>query len=52
MPLDLLVYRADSLALPPVRRIAADDPYFVGLREGWSSRMRQTFRDLPSPDWL
>lgn len=52
MPLDLLVYRSDSLTLAPVRRITADDPYFVGLRDGWSSRMRQTFRDLPSPDWL
>ena len=52
LPLDLLVYRTDSLELPPVRRIGAEDPYFAVLREGWSSRMRQTFRDLPSPDWL
>lgn len=52
LPLDLLVYRRDSFELPPVRRIGADDPYFAGLRDGWSSRMRQTFRDLPSPEWL
>ena len=47
-----LVYRTDTLTLPPVRRIGAEDSYFAGLREGWSSRMRQTFRDLPLPEWL
>jgi putative proteasome-type protease len=52
MPLDMLVYRTDSLALPPVRRIGEDDPYFVALREGWSKRIRQGFRDLPVPEWL
>ncbi|MFC0388780.1 peptidase [Muricoccus vinaceus] len=52
LPLDLLVYRTDTLTLPPVRRIGAEDSYFAGLREGWSSRMRQTFRDLPLPEWL
>ena len=52
LPLDLLVYRTDSFAAPGPRRIGAEDPYFAALREGWSSRLRQTFRDLPPPEWL
>jgi putative proteasome-type protease len=38
--------------VPEVRRVDAEDPYFVILRDGWSSRLRQTFRDLPPPEWL
>jgi len=52
LPLDLMVYRTDTFEVPSIRRINAEDPYFAALREGWSSRMRQTFRDLPSPEWL
>jgi putative proteasome-type protease len=52
LPLDMLVYRADSLELPEVHRIGADDPYFATLQNGWSARMRQAFRDLPPPEWL
>jgi len=52
LPLDLWIYRADSLEMPEVRRIGGDDPYFSVLREGWSNRLRQAFRDLPPPEWM
>jgi putative proteasome-type protease len=52
LPLDMMVYRADTLDTPVVRRIGAEDPYFAALRDGWSGRLRQAFRDLPPPEWL
>lgn len=52
MPLDMLVYRRDSLLLPPVRRIEERDPYFQALRDGWTNRIRGVFRELTPPDWL
>ncbi|WP_376090417.1 peptidase [Roseomonas sp. CCTCC AB2023176] len=52
MPLDMVVYRKDSLAFPPIRRIEENDPYFHDLRDAWTSHIRDLFRDLPAPDWL
>jgi putative proteasome-type protease len=40
MPIDLLVYERDSLALPAVRRIDKEDEYFRRLSKAWSDALR------------
>jgi putative proteasome-type protease len=51
MPLDLLVIRTDGLQVALQRRITEEDPYFRGIREGWSAALREAYRALPPPDW-
>jgi putative proteasome-type protease len=51
MPVDLLVYRKDALAIDIRRRIGEDDPYFRRLREQWSSALREAYLAIPRPDW-
>lgn len=51
MPLDVLVYQADSLALPAGFRVKDDDSYYQGIREQWGSGLQQLLGELPStPD--
>ncbi|MDB5372081.1 MAG: peptidase [Belnapia sp.] len=52
MPIDLLVYRADSFAVTLRRRITEEDPYFRSVSEGWSQALRSAYLALPRPDWL
>lgn len=51
MPLDLLVYRRDSQQIELKRRISEDDPYFQGIRQSWSSALREAYQSIPRPDW-
>lgn len=51
MPLDLLVYEANSLKVKTHVSIGADDPYYQQLRMRWSERLRQAFNDMPHPDY-
>ncbi|MFC4166118.1 peptidase [Teichococcus aestuarii] len=51
MPLDLLVYEADTYAVRLQRRITEEEPYFRGLRESWSEALREAYRRMPAPDW-
>jgi len=51
LPIDLLVYRRDALEIALKRRITADDPYFLNLRERWSEALREAYRTMPEPDW-
>ncbi len=48
MPLDLLVYRKDSLQVPTGYRVAEGDPYFEGVRQQWCSGLRALLMELPS----
>jgi len=50
-PLDLLVYKRDSLRVDIHRRILEDDPYFRNVRERWSSALREAYLHIPRPDW-
>lgn len=50
LPLDLCLYEADSLCLPTIRRIEADDPYFRTISEGWGDALKRAFESLPNPD--
>lgn len=43
MPLDLLLYRTDALAVALSKRIDKDDPYFQRLSTGWSESLRSAF---------
>ncbi len=52
MPIDLLVYRADSLAVTLRRRITEEDAYFRFVRERWSAALREAYQQLPAPDWM
>ncbi|GEO81564.1 proteasome-type protease [Pararhodospirillum oryzae] len=46
-PIDLLIYRRDTLGAPIRRRFQADDPYLLGVRDLWGEGVRQLFLDLP-----
>jgi putative proteasome-type protease len=51
MPLDLLCYERDSLAVRRRRRFEPGDPYFGALSKRWSDGVRATFKELPEPPW-
>jgi len=51
LPVDLAVYRRDSLKLELRRRITEDDDYFRMIRERWSAALRDAYRAIPRPDW-
>ena len=50
-PIDLMMYRADSLKADGVRRIRDDDAYFTQLRKSWAEGLRRVFAEIPDPDW-
>jgi putative proteasome-type protease len=52
LPIDLLVYRRDTLAVTLRRRITEEDPYFRLIRERWSAALRDAYRAIPKVDWL
>ena len=37
LPIDMLLYRADTFTPAEPHRITADDPYFNTLRRGWGA---------------
>jgi putative proteasome-type protease len=51
LPIDLLVYRRDSLEIELKRRITDSDDYFRMLRERWSAALREAYRTIPQPSW-
>jgi putative proteasome-type protease len=51
LPIDLVVYRTDSLTVGLQRRIDEDDPYFQMVHKQWGEGLRQVFAQLPNPDW-
>ncbi|WP_245615635.1 proteasome-type protease [Afifella pfennigii] len=46
LPIDLLIYRKDTLEIGEQRRIEADDPYFRKLSNAWSEALRDAFARL------
>jgi putative proteasome-type protease len=50
-PIDLLIYRADSLHADCKQRITENDAYYSTIRQGWGAGLKQVFSALPSPDW-
>ncbi len=51
LPIDLLVYEADSLTVKLQRRIDEANPYFQMVHKAWGEGLRRVFAELPNPDW-
>ncbi len=51
LPIDLLIYQADTLRLGFQHRIVESDPYFTLVHEQWGEGLRKVFSALPDPDW-
>ena len=49
MPLDVLVYKKDSLMMPKGKRIAEDDEYFTDISRQWSETLKKGLAELPTP---
>jgi putative proteasome-type protease len=52
LPIDLVVYEADSLRVGMQRRIDEDDPYYQMVHRQWGEGLRRVFAQLPNPDWM
>lgn len=50
-PIDLLIYRLDSLHADCKQRITENDAYYSKVRLGWGAGLKEVFSALPSPDW-
>lgn len=51
LPIDLLVYRADSLQCDEVVCIDEGNPYFTMIRGTWGQRLREVFQGIDDPEW-
>jgi len=52
LPIDLLIYRRDSIGIELRHRITEDDEYFRTIRERWSQALRDAHRAMPRPSWI
>ncbi|MGI9412528.1 MAG: peptidase [Hyphomicrobiales bacterium] len=46
MPIDMLLYRKDTLEVTDRRRIEEDDAYFRGISAAWSDALREAFAKI------
>jgi len=51
MPIDILIYRTDSLRADNKYRITEKDAYFMTIKQGWADGLKKVFSELPLPDW-
>lgn len=51
-PIDLLLYRRDSLKVGLRQRLEDEDPYLNRVRTHWNDSLRTALQSLPAPDWL
>jgi len=51
LPLDLLVYQADSLQTEQIVCIDEHNPYFAMIRGAWGKKLRQVFESIEDPQW-
>jgi putative proteasome-type protease len=51
MPIDLICYKLDSLAVTMRRRFDPGDVYFTTLGKKWSAGTREVFSRLPDLEW-
>jgi len=51
MPIDLLCYARDTLAVTMKRRFDAGDAYFDSLKHQWIAGTRKVFHELPALEW-
>jgi len=50
-PLDLVVYRNESLKTCLRKRIDENDAYITNISSDWSDSLRTAYQNLPLPDW-
>jgi putative proteasome-type protease len=48
LPIDLQIYRKDSLQLGPQKRIERTDEYYQAISSGWGDALKKAFQSLPS----
>lgn len=51
LPIDLVVYRADSLRCDEMVCIDEANPYFSMIRRTWGERLLSAFQAIDNPDW-
>jgi putative proteasome-type protease len=51
MPLDLLVYEADKLAVNRFVTIDEKNQYFQMIRDSWAQKVRSIFEEIDAPIW-
>jgi putative proteasome-type protease len=51
LPLDLLVYEADTLCVTRFVNIDERNAYFRMIRDTWGQRLRQVFGEIHNPEW-
>jgi putative proteasome-type protease len=47
-PIELAVYRKDSLTLGCYQKFEVDDPYLMELKSSWDAKLTEAFRELPA----
>jgi putative proteasome-type protease len=52
LPLDLLVYETDRLAVTHFARIDEHNAYYRMIRSTWGARLKQVFHDIDDPSWI
>jgi putative proteasome-type protease len=51
-PIDVFVYRRDSMARGFTARLDGNDPYLKSIRDAWGSALLKAFQDtVPGPAW-
>jgi len=51
LPLDLLVYEADTYATDKIVCIDDQNPYFAMIRGSWGQKLREVFESIDAPEW-
>ena len=51
LPLDLVVYEADSLKSDKIVCIDHDNPYYQMMHNSWGQKLRQVFDSIEDPVW-
>jgi putative proteasome-type protease len=51
LPLDLLVYETNALAVTRFAHITEHNEYFQSIRSAWGRRLRQVFQEIDNPSW-
>jgi putative proteasome-type protease len=51
LPIDLVVYEANSLQSQAIACIDEANPYFRLIRDSWGERLRDAFQGIENPSW-
>ena len=51
LPLDLLCYEKDALAVTKFTQITADNHYYQMINRTWGDRLREVFGEIADPVW-